>query len=102
MILAELITNACRHAFADSGGSIKVEFERRGFGSNAAWLNGTVKTNSVTPRSALWLISPLRWKQDRKTVVARTSTASAKSAAMAPPKKRDRLGHRFRRRREEP
>jgi two-component sensor histidine kinase len=30
MIIAELITNACRHAFADNGGSIKVEFERRG------------------------------------------------------------------------
>jgi two-component sensor histidine kinase len=30
MILAELITNSCRHAFADEGGSIKVEFERRG------------------------------------------------------------------------
>jgi two-component sensor histidine kinase len=30
MIIAELLTNACRHAFADSGGSIKVEFERRG------------------------------------------------------------------------
>jgi two-component sensor histidine kinase len=30
MILAELITNACRHAFADSAGSIKVELERRG------------------------------------------------------------------------
>jgi two-component sensor histidine kinase len=30
MIIAELITNACRHAFADDGGSIKVEFGRRG------------------------------------------------------------------------
>jgi two-component sensor histidine kinase len=29
MIIAELITNACRHAFADNGGSIKVECERR-------------------------------------------------------------------------
>jgi two-component sensor histidine kinase len=30
MILAELITNACRHAFSAKGGSIKVELEMRG------------------------------------------------------------------------
>ena len=29
MIVTELITNSCRHAFAESGGSIRVEFEGR-------------------------------------------------------------------------
>jgi two-component sensor histidine kinase len=30
MILAELVTNSCRHAFTENGGTITVEFERRG------------------------------------------------------------------------
>jgi two-component sensor histidine kinase len=31
MIVSELITNSYRHAFGDSGGTIRVELERRGF-----------------------------------------------------------------------
>jgi two-component sensor histidine kinase len=30
LIVAELITNCCRHAFSDGGGSIKVEFKKSG------------------------------------------------------------------------
>jgi two-component sensor histidine kinase len=30
MIVSELITNSCRHAFAEGGGAIRVEFEKRG------------------------------------------------------------------------
>lgn len=30
LIVSELITNSCRHAFAEGGGSIRVEFEKRG------------------------------------------------------------------------
>jgi two-component sensor histidine kinase len=30
LIVSELITNSCRHAFAEGGGSIRIEFEKRG------------------------------------------------------------------------
>jgi len=59
MILAELITNACRHAFADSGGSIKVECERRGCRVECRVVdNGSAKEN-IRPGQGFGIIQHL-------------------------------------------
>ena len=49
MIISELITNSCRHAFGDKGGSIRVELKKRG--SRAECSVADDGTNSELVRS---------------------------------------------------
>jgi two-component sensor histidine kinase len=59
MIITELITNACRHAFAENGGSIKVEFERRGCRVECRVADDGSAKENIRPRQGLRIIQHL-------------------------------------------
>jgi two-component sensor histidine kinase len=59
MIIAELITNACRHAFADNGGTIKVELERRGCRVECRVADDGSAKENIQPGQGLTIIQHL-------------------------------------------
>lgn len=59
MILAELITNSCRHAFAEAGGSIKVEFEKTGCRIECRVTDDGSAPRSICPGQGLKIVQGL-------------------------------------------
>jgi len=65
MIVAELITNAVRHAFGQQGGTIRIECRKSGaFVECRVSDNGSASTADVRPGSGLRIIEALAQKLD--------------------------------------
>jgi two-component sensor histidine kinase len=59
LILAELITNCCRHAFADGGGSIEVELRKNGSRIECRVTDDGSARNDICPGQGLKIVQHL-------------------------------------------
>jgi two-component sensor histidine kinase len=59
LIVAELITNACRHAFANEGGAIRVELKRRGANVECRVADDGSGPDNIRPGRGLGIIEQL-------------------------------------------